>query len=92
MGIVQVSPPPSMTLAKNYYADNATMSEYYDAMSKVLAAVHPSEAARTKAANLSHLVIDFETRMSAVLPELDDLADVNVCKTCRMNRKCEAWS
>ena len=47
-------------------------------MTKVLAAVHPSEVGRRKAAQLARQVIDFETAVSAVLPEIDDLSDVTV--------------
>jgi hypothetical protein len=76
--IVTIFPPTSLTLEKDYYADNATVTEYFATMTKVFAAIHPNEEARRKAVDVARQVIDFETIMSSVLPEIDDLYNVNV--------------
>jgi hypothetical protein len=54
------------------------MAAYFKAMKEVLTSLHPSETGRSKGEQLARQVIDFETRLSSVLPEIDDLYDVNV--------------
>jgi len=77
--VVFVTPPSSLTLGTEYYKDNQTMASYLSVMTKVLSAAHPSEAARGKAAQIAQQIIEFESRVSAILPPIDDLSDVSVC-------------
>lgn len=47
-------------------------------MAQVLAAIHPSAAARANAASLAADVAALESKLSALLPELSDLGDVTI--------------
>jgi hypothetical protein len=56
------------------------MVSYSSAMSQVLAKIHPDANARKEAEKLARQVIDFETSMSAAIPDLADLYDVTVSR------------
>jgi len=62
-----------MTLPPSWYDDSAKMAEYLSIMTKTLAVVHPSKAARGKASELAAQVIDLERRVTAVLPSRTEL-------------------
>jgi hypothetical protein len=76
--VLQIFPPSQMSLAKEYYLDNETVVGYTEAMGKVLTKIHPVEAARAKADQLAKDVVAFETRVAAMLPDIDSARDVKV--------------
>ena len=67
-----------MTLSKVYYEDKDTVAGYQDAMTKVLAKIHPDASAQGKAEQLARQVAEFESRIAAYIPDINILNDVKV--------------
>lgn len=77
--IVQAYPETSIGLpSKDYYADKDTVAQYQDAMSKILAALHPNEKARSAADKYAAAVVDFEATIAAMAPDNEDFQDITV--------------
>ena len=80
-----------MTLEKEYYQDNETVTGYHEAMSAVLAKIHPDTSARAKADEIARGVIEFESRVAAVIPDLEVLYKVKV-SSVYLKRQCSRSS
>jgi hypothetical protein len=63
------------------YADPDVVKQYYDMLSRVLGAVHPSKAARDAASTLAQQVIDLETKLIDATPPLEDQREPAVSRT-----------
>ena len=63
---------------KDYYLDNDTVAQYQDAMTQVLAAIHPNEKARSNASKYAAAVVEFESTIAAMSPDNEDYGDVTV--------------
>lgn len=55
------------------------MAEYTDVMAQVFGAIHPSIEQRANATALAKDLVDLETKLSALIPDLGVLYDVTVC-------------
>ncbi|KAK3315735.1 endothelin-converting enzyme [Apodospora peruviana] len=77
--LIGVMPSTGIGLgSKSYYEDPELVSEYRDAIAQLFAAIHPSSVNTTPvdAAKQAVDVVDFETKIAAIMPELSDLRDV----------------
>lgn len=77
--VVFASPQSYVGLpSKTYYSDNDTVAQYQSAMAQVLKAVLPDPAASSAADKLAAAVVELESRVAAVTPDLEDLQDITV--------------
>lgn len=64
--------------SKTYYSDNDTVAQYQSAIAQVFKAVLPHPAASSAVDKLAAAVVELESRVAAVTPDLEDLQDITV--------------
>ncbi|CAK7264191.1 hypothetical protein SEPCBS57363_000951 [Sporothrix epigloea] len=75
--VISISPIASFGLpSKLYFEDKEVVTQYLEAMAKVLSAIQPSVASIGPADAAAKAVVELEARLSHAAPDIEDLYDI----------------